>query len=288
MSLRTTDVCGEVIPQPRVSVCIPTYKGAATIGPAIASVLAQTFADFELLVIDDGSPDNTAVVVNGFQDTRIRYLRNAANLGPEGNWNRCLSEARGQYFKLLPHDDLLHPDCLARQVAVLDADSGSQIALVFSARDVLGPDGRKLTTRGYPGGREGMILARQVIRSCIRRGTNLLGEPGAVLMRTRVAHLVGPFDATNPYVIDLDFWFRLLTHGNAYFCDAALASFRVSAQSWSFRIGQSQDADFMAFLQRATQWLEPSISPLDLLLARLSARVNMWMRLAFYKLYLRR
>jgi glycosyltransferase involved in cell wall biosynthesis len=287
MSLNTRIVRGEVVTQPRISVCIPTYKGAATIGPAIASVLAQSFADFELVVIDDGSPDDTPAVVNSFQDSRIRYLRNAANLGPEGNWNRCLGEARGEYFKLLPHDDLLHPDCLARQIAVLDADNICQIALVFSARDVLGPDGRKVTTRGYPGGHEGKIPAREVIRSCIRRGTNLLGEPGAVLMRTRLARLVGPFDATNPYVIDLDFWFRLLSHGDAYFCDAALASFRVSAHSWSFRIGQSQDAEFIAFVQRATQLLNPPVSAFDLLLARLSARLNMWMRLVFYKLYLR-
>jgi glycosyltransferase involved in cell wall biosynthesis len=272
---------------PRVSVCIPTYKGAGMLGAAIESVLTQSFTDLELVVVDDGSPDETADVVAGFNDPRLRYLRNAKNLGPEGNWNRCLAEARGTYFKLLPHDDLLHPDCLQRQVAVLEADMAQRIALVFAARDVLGPNGRKLTTRGYPGGCEGVIPAGQVMRSCIRRGTNLLGEPGAVLMRTQVAQAVGPFDATNPYVIDLDFWFRLLTQGDAYFCDAALASFRVSAQSWSFRIGRSQDAEFIAFVQRAAQWLKPPVSTLDLLLARLSARLNMWIRLAFYKLYLR-
>ena len=273
-------------PPPRVSVCIPTYKGAATIGPAIASVLAQTMADFELLVIDDGSPDDTAAVVAGFQDPRVRYLRNSHNLGPEGNWNRCLAEARGTYFKLLPHDDLLHPECLARQVSVLDADIAQQVALVFAAREVLGPDGQKLTVRGYPGGREGIVPAQRVMRTCVRRGTNLVGEPGAVLMRTCMAKAVGLFDATNPYVIDLDFWFRLLAHGDAYFCATPLASFRVSAQSWSFRIGQSQGAEFVAFVQRAAHRLNPPASALDLLLARLSARLNMWMRLVFYKLYL--
>jgi len=98
---------------PIVSVCIPTYKGAATIGAAIESVLGQSFASFELIVIDDGSPDATRLIVESFADPRITYLRNDHNLGPEDNWNRCLEVARGKYFKLLPHDDLLHPQCLA-------------------------------------------------------------------------------------------------------------------------------------------------------------------------------
>ena len=95
--------------QPKVSVCIPTYRGAATLGAAIASVLAQSMADFELVVLDDNSPDNTADVVAGFADGRIRYLRNPANLGPEGNWNRCLTEARGAYVKVLRMTTCWHP-----------------------------------------------------------------------------------------------------------------------------------------------------------------------------------
>ena len=168
---------------PRVSVCIPTYRGRATIGPAIESVLAQSLTDFELIVIDDSSPDDTRAIVEGFADPRPIYVRNEHNLGPQGNWNRCLELARGKYFKLLPHDDRLHPHCLERQVAVLDTDRDERIALVFSARDVLGPEGRVITRRGYPGGREGPIAGGMVIRACVRRGTNLLGEPGAVLFR---------------------------------------------------------------------------------------------------------
>ena len=151
-------------PAPKVSVCIPTYRGAQTIGPAIASVLAQTFTDFELIVIDDGSPDETATIVAGFEDSRITYVRNASNLGPEGNWNRCLEMARGTYFKLLPHDDLLHPHCLERQAAVLDQDAEHGVALVFSAREVLTPAGQTVMCRGYPGAREGRLSAADVYR----------------------------------------------------------------------------------------------------------------------------
>ena len=104
---------------PRVSVCIPSYKGAATIGEAIQSVLGQTFRDFELIVVDDASPDDTMAVVRAFGDPRLRCFVNPTNLGPQANWNRCLELAQGRYIKLLPHDDLLHPECLQQQVRVL-------------------------------------------------------------------------------------------------------------------------------------------------------------------------
>ena len=151
---------------PKLTVAIPTYRGAQFLGAAMASVLAQTFRDFELLVINDNSPDDTEAVVRGFNDPRVRYVRNPTNLGPQGNWNRCLDMARGQYFKLLPHDDLLMPTCLARQVSALDADHDERLALVFSAREVLAPDGRVLTRRGYPGATEGFIHGRDVMRGC--------------------------------------------------------------------------------------------------------------------------
>ncbi|TLY52775.1 MAG: glycosyltransferase family 2 protein [Gammaproteobacteria bacterium] len=138
---------------PAISVCIPTYRGAAHLREAIDSVLTQTFADFELVVIDDNSPDDTEAIVRGYHDSRIRYLRNATNLGPEGNWNRCRDEARGTYFKLMPQDDLLAPDCLARQLAVFEQDTEHRIAMAFGARDVIDAGGRKILRRATFGER---------------------------------------------------------------------------------------------------------------------------------------
>jgi glycosyltransferase involved in cell wall biosynthesis len=272
---------------PTISVCIPTYNGGEPLRAAIQSVMAQTWRDFELVVIDDGSTDATPAIVAGFDDPRVRYLRNPRNLGPQGNWNRCLAEARGQYFKLLPHDDVLHRECLERQLRVLQSDATERLALVFSSREVIGPGGRVLTRRGYPGAREGVIPARDVIAACVRRGTNLLGEPGALLMRKALVNRVGPFDATNPYVIDLDYWFRLLAHGDAYYCDAPLASFRVWPQSWSVEIGADQGREFRQFIARAAPHVRESTSWLDRALGRLTPGLNNLGRLAFYRLYVR-
>lgn len=270
---------------PLVSVCIPAYMGAEFIGNAIESTLLQTLNDFELIIIDDNSTDGTENIVGNYKDPRIRFLRNDQNLGPEGNWNRCLTEARGKYLKLLPQDDILAPSCLELQVAVLEADSIEHIALVFCSRYIINPDGRVLMSRRYPIGHEGLIAGDAVMRTCVRRGTNLIGEPGAVLFRKSLADRVGKFDATNPYVIDLDYWFRLLAHGDAFFCADSLTSFRVSSRSWSVTIGRAQDRDFIDFVARTAGRMRSPLSAIDLLSLKVTARLNKWLRLLFYTFY---
>jgi glycosyltransferase involved in cell wall biosynthesis len=273
--------------QPRLSICIPTYRGAAHLGAAIDSVLPQSFSDFELVIIDDNSPDDTAAIVARYKDPRVRYIRNENNLGPEGNWNRCLSEGRGKFFKLLPQDDLLMPGCLERQVAVLQQDTEENIALVFCARRIVVSGDRTVTVRGYPGGKEGTIPGRAIIRRCVRFGTNLIGEPGSVMFRKSLALQVGSFDATNAYVIDLDYWFRLLLKGNAYYFPDPLAAFRVSSGSWSVAIGNSQTADFCQFVSRISLNPAHTVSRLDIAACHLMARINTCLRLLFYRLALK-
>jgi glycosyltransferase involved in cell wall biosynthesis len=272
---------------PTVSVCIPTYRGAAHIAETIESVLAQTFADFELVIVDDASPDETGQVVARYRDARLRYVRSACNAGVEENWNRCLRFARGRYFKLLPHDDLIAPDCLARQVAVLEADRDERLALVFCARRIIDSRSRARMTRRYPRRGSGVIPARAVLRSCIRSGANLLGEPGGLLFRTALARRVGAFDASLRIVTDLDYWFRLLLYGDAYYLPERLASFRVSQGAWSVAIGAEQAAEFRAFIAKVGANPAFGLKALDMARGRLSARVNTLAKLIFYRLVLR-
>ena len=271
---------------PAVSVCIPTYRGAAHIAETIESALAQTFADFELIVIDDDSPDETGQLVARYRDPRLRYLRER-NAGVEENWNRCLRLARGRYFKLLPHDDLIAPDCLARQVAALEADPDERLALVFCARRIIDSRSRAVMTRRYPRSSGGVIPARAAVRSCIRSGANLLGEPGGVLFRTALGRRVGAFDASLRIVTDLDYWVRLLLHGDAYYLPERLASFRVSKGTWSVAIGAAQAAELLAFIEKVGANPAFDLSAFDLACGRLLARLNTLAKLFFYRLVLR-
>lgn len=277
---------GEEIPM--VSVCIPVYRGVAHLSQAIDSVLAQYFTDFELLIIDDHSPDDIAGIVNRYQDTRIHFLSNPENLGAEGNWNRCLKEARGRYFKLMPMDDLLTPDCLEKQVRVLEQDIEQRIALVFCARSIIDAEGHVLMKRAYPHGKTGSVSGMTLIRHCLQRGANLIGEPAAVMLRRSLADEVGLFDADVPYVIDLDYWFRLLLRGDAYYLPEILASFRVSHGSWSVRIGTKQISEFRRFIAKIAQNPVFQIKTIDVIAGNTMAYLNAFLRLLIYRFVIKR
>jgi len=112
-----------VVP-PLVSVLMTTWNGAEFIGASVASILAQSFSEFELIVVDDGSTDATAQVLAGIGDRRLRVLHQAVNGGVVAARNAGFAAARGQYLAVLDHDDLSHPERLARQMAYLDAHPG--------------------------------------------------------------------------------------------------------------------------------------------------------------------
>ena len=107
---------------PKVTVCIPTYNRAHLLPYAVNSVLQQTYPDFELLICDDGSPDNTAEVVAQWDDERIRYIRHPQNIGRSDNMRSGFDAAKGDYFIKFDDDDALDPEFLAKTVAVLDAE----------------------------------------------------------------------------------------------------------------------------------------------------------------------
>lgn len=127
---------------PRISVILPVYNGAASLAVAIRSVLDQTFGDFELLLLDDGSTDTTAEVVRGFDDPRILYHHHA-NRGLAATINRGIELARGEYIARQDHDDISRPERFARQVAFLDAHP--DCGLLGTSAEIwseVGPTGR--------------------------------------------------------------------------------------------------------------------------------------------------
>lgn len=99
---------------------MPVYNGERFLREAIESVLQQTFADFELLIVNDGSTDRSLDIIQTYNDSRIRLIDNGANLGLIAARNTGLKNARGEYIALLDCDDIAYPDRLAEQIAFLD------------------------------------------------------------------------------------------------------------------------------------------------------------------------
>ncbi len=265
---------------PVVSVCMPVHNGARYLSEAIESILNQTFTDFELIIIDDASPDATHEIASTFRDPRLRVYRNDRNLGPEGNWNRALEMARGRYIKVLPGDDTLYPECLEHQVAVLEDAGNRDVVLVYCARDIIDSAGRKVMRAKFPG--HGRIKAASLVRRTVRYGTNIIGEPGAVLFRADAARRTGGFDASLGFVTDLDYWLRLLQLGDAWAIGAALCTFRLSGENWSAALGLERCSQYLQFLDRLAK-RDGRLSRADFLVGRLMARVNERLRRLVYQ-----
>jgi glycosyltransferase involved in cell wall biosynthesis len=130
---------------PRVSVIIGAYNGEKFLRPAIEGILNQTFRDFELIVVDDDSRDNTARILEEFRDEKMRVVHNDQNLGISATLNKGLALARGEYIALQDHDDISAPERLAVQVAFLD--NNAQIGMVGSSCNVIDEAGRTLEHR---------------------------------------------------------------------------------------------------------------------------------------------
>jgi glycosyltransferase involved in cell wall biosynthesis len=185
---------------PRVTVLLAVHDGEPYVRQSVASVLSQTFADFELLVVDDASTDTTVATIEALGDERIRLLRNEHNLGQVPSLNRGLAEAGGEYVARLDHDDWCRPTRLERQVALLDAHP--EVGLVGTWMEVVEEGGRRIAWL-----RETIEdFARFVYQTLIMRV--YVSHPSAMYRREPVLAL-GGYDVSTGPSEDKDLWRRL-------------------------------------------------------------------------------
>ena len=140
----------QVSSTPLVSIGMPVFNGELYVASAIESLLAQTFADFELIICDNASDDRTSDICRDFaaRDPRVRYLRNARNLGAGPNFDLSFHLARGTYFQWAAHDDMFAPDYLERTVAALDANPDAVMCTVGIIE--IGPSGEEVRRYATP------------------------------------------------------------------------------------------------------------------------------------------
>jgi glycosyltransferase involved in cell wall biosynthesis len=185
---------------PRVSVVIPVYQGQQRIGGTLARLREQTFRDFEVVVVNDGSTDDTSSVVRqaAAEDARIRLIEQS-NGGIAAARNRGLAAAHGRVIAFLDDDDLWHREKLARQVARLDAVPRAAVVSCFSA--LVDVNGRLLGWRlgGMP---EGDVYREMLEWDMVSGGS-------VALVARDPLEWAGGFDASLPDRADWDLWIRL-------------------------------------------------------------------------------
>jgi len=202
---------------PVVSVIMPAYRGAALVGETIESVLAQTMGDFELIVVDDCSPDDTRDVLRAYaRDPRVRLIEAAENQGPVKTRNRAFAVARGRYVAGLDQDDICLPARFARQVDYLDRHP--ETALVAARADRL-IEGRRRPDDGPAATTPGFLRWLMHLRNPLVWST--------VMIRAEAARRLTPF--TRPEILfaeDFDLYHRIARIGAIARIDEPLLLYR--------------------------------------------------------------
>lgn len=267
--------------QPLVSVVVPSFQNASTIGRTLGSVLGQGIDDLEVVVSDHSSTDGTLAAVAPFlDDPRVRLVSTPDGGGAERNWNRATDEARGRYLKLVCGDDVLYPGCLQTQVDALEQHPTAGVCAV--QRDLVGAGDQVLLRGRGLGGLRGLVPGPEAVRATVRAGANLLGEPMCTLLRTDLVRQVGGWRATQPYLIDEDLYVRVLRHADLVAVPQALAAFRLTSTQWSVRLATEQARQAGAFHERVRHDFPEHVSWWDEHLGTAQALRTAWLRRAAY------
>lgn len=207
----------------KLTVCIPTHNSARFLSKTLGSILGQTFRDFECLVVDDCSADETVALARSVNDDRVRVFPNPERLGFAGNCRRCLQLARGEYLCVFGHDDLMHPDNLERKVAVLDSDRA--VAMVHSAAGVVVDDGAAGAPVGFADGAEDYVATGEDFFQRLLFDGNCVCA-SSVVSRRETLRSAGGFGSDLVFTCDYEAWMRLAVVGRVAYLARPLLDYR--------------------------------------------------------------
>jgi glycosyltransferase involved in cell wall biosynthesis len=184
----------------QISVITPTYNRAHLLGRAVQSVLGQTFRDFELIVVDDGSTDNTQEVVANMGDERLRYIRHERNRGASAARNTGIRAARGAYIAFQDSDDEWMPDKLEKQIRAFE-NASSALGVVYTGFWRIEGDKRTYIPSSQIEPKDGNVHS-------VLLKTNFIAPP-EVLIKRECFEKAGMFDEELHMLEDWELWIRL-------------------------------------------------------------------------------
>lgn len=232
---------------PAISLLLPTYEPQpAHLREAMDSIIHQTFTDWEVLIHDDASTvDVRAIVEPYLADPRVRFVKSPHRLGIGGNWNACLHHtSAAPLVQYLFQDDAWNPDYLHKTSSMLQNNptigfvaANHHYTLEGEAVEALRPIYDEVTHTKNLHLQSGRQDRMQFLTWWIQNGLrpNVIGEPSFVMLRRDLIHKIGPFNATMPQGLDVDYWLRLLLHADWYYIPDSLGFFRVHASAATAR-----------------------------------------------------
>jgi len=254
--------------KPKVTIGIPTYNRSGFVRQSIESALAQTYPDFRLVISDNASTDDTAVVVASFDDPRIVYTRSERNIGMTANFNRVLEFTDTEFVTLLYDDDLFYPEYLEHTIAALDAHP--RVGVVHTGFDVIGFDGdileRAVTLVEGASGAVAVETGPSFLTRSMRQDW-VICSPSA-LFRTDAIGAVGGFPVDQEPLADVQMLRRMAVDWDIASVSTPLVGFRVHRETASAGLGsftglgyEADDGYAQAAFRQRTEFLDEAELP---------------------------
>ena len=256
------------MPFPRVSVLIPAYNRADYLSQAIHSALEQTFRDIEVIVVDDGSTDDTPAVARAIADPRVIYIRQE-NRGVSSALNTAWRAARGEYVALLGSDDVMLPQQIETLLRLIESDAA--LGLVYARAQAMDAQGKPLPQiLGSP-----PKFAVQHALQSLLYGDCICGI--ACMMRRATLERTGGFDETLIANEDWDMWIRMAEISRFLFHDEILARYRMHPTSLTGGRSQHYRRVILDRVRLIENYYARPNVPLDALAVKSLARRNVYM-----------
>lgn len=211
---------------PKITVLLPVYNCEFYIQRAVESILNQTFADFEFLIIDDASTDATVAILKKFDDSRIQLIQKPVNLGYTNSLNYGLQIAKGEYIARMDADDISYPERFAQQVAYLETHP--EVVVCGTTYKIVG-NNKQIT----------LPEQHEVIKIGLLWGNCIL-HPSVMMRKKVLADFSIQYDTSKEPAEDYALWVRLLSYGNFHNLQAVLMEYRVYANQVSRKRAEEQ------------------------------------------------
>ncbi len=222
-----------------VSVVVPVFNGMPHLRDLTESILAQSYQNLDIVFTEGGSTDDSLDYLATITDPRVRVITMPQGTTAAQNWTAASKAARGELVKLVCQDDLLKPEAIAKQAADLTARPDAVMAI--AQRDIIDAQGDVLyAKRGCARLDAGLVPGSTALMTCYTQGTNVFGEPLAVLFRRDALTSALPWDDTDPFMLDLATYTKIAREGDVFVRKESIGAFRVSTSSWSHRLAKEQ------------------------------------------------
>lgn len=268
--------------EPLVSIVVPVFNGMPHLRDLVTALTAQDYPNLEIVFSEGGSSDDSPNFLASIDDPRVRVITMPSGTSAAGNWTAATQAALGEFIKLICQDDLIDPTTISRQVQ--DLQKHPEAVMAIAPRDIIDARGGVLyPKRGCGGLQPGLNSGADVIRSCYRSGTNLIGEPLTVLFRRDALLECMPWDDSNPLMLDLAMYSKVAAKGGIVVRQETVGAFRVSSSSWSTRLANVQRAQFAQWQRDYASALPKAPTAREQIRARLGMEKQALLRRAAYR-----